>query len=113
MRRVWQILVLGLALAGCNINLDPNVATPNQVAIAVNAFNAAEVTGTNFLRFCKANPEQSVCTRARIHGIVVALRAGHIAENQLLADLESNSALPITLFQTLAATIATVRALNK
>ena len=49
MKKVLIGLVLALGLAGCNINLNPNVATPQDVVIAANAFDAAEATAANYL----------------------------------------------------------------
>lgn len=107
--RKWIIAgVLALGLSGCAGNFNPNVATPNQVVIAVNAYNAAVVAGTAYLRLplCGTPP----CRTQRLsQQVYTALKAGRVARNTLLADLQSNTTASITAVQALEAAYAVIQ----
>lgn len=102
-----------LGLAGC-ASINPNVASPNQVVVAVNAYDAAEVTGTNYLNLplCVTGGTQVCRTAALTNSVVTAIHTARPAKNQLLADLANNISAPITLFNTLTAAEATFQNLN-
>ena len=113
MKKVLIGLVLALGLAGCNINLNPNVATPQDVVIAANAFDAAEATAANYLTLPLCGTTAKVCrTQAISIQVASAVRAGRVARDQLLADVKANNPAPVSLFQTLSATVSTLQALN-
>ena len=108
---MWKFVVVGaaaLALAGCNSSLNPNVATPNQVVIGINAYNTAVVTGTAYLRLplCGTPPCR---TQALSQEVYTALKSGRAARNVLLADLRANVAAPVTAIQTLQAAYAVLQ----
>lgn len=100
-------LLVAVMLTGATsqCNLDPNVATPNQVVIAINAYNTAVGTGTAYLHLplCSATVSNPCRTAVLSQQVYTALRAGRSARNTLLADLQSNSSVPVTLIQTLQA----------
>ena len=105
---------LALALAGCNVN--PNVATPNQVVIAVNAYNAAVATGRNYLALplCPATVTTATAacrTQGLSQSVYSALKAGRAARTELLADLASNTTASITTMQTLEAAYSVIQSL--
>lgn len=109
MRKFLVAAGLALTLAGC----DPNVATPNQVLIAVNAYNTAVVSGTVYLKLplCAAAQPAPCRTQALSQSVYTALRSGRAARGTLLADLAANTTVPITLIQTLQAAYAVLSAL--
>lgn len=102
---------LALALAGCNV--DPNVATPNQAVIAINAYNAAVVTGTTYLKLplCPAVPVPPCRTQALSQQVYSSLRAGRVARTQLLTALTNNQSAPITAIQTLEAAYSVIQSI--
>ncbi len=112
MNKLWAITLLGLA--GCNVNINPNVATPNQVIIAANAYNAAEVSATNYLRLplCGVEVKTTCRTQAISQSIVNAVRAGRTARRAVLADLQTNTTIPLTLLQTLSAAVVTMQSVG-
>lgn len=97
-----------LALGGC-ATLNPNVATPNQALIAVNAYNTAVASGTAYLRLALCTGNNVPCrTAALSQSVYTALRSGRAARAAILADLQTNTTAPITLIQTLQAAAATI-----
>ena len=113
MKKVLIGLVLALGLAGCNINLNPNVATPQDVVIAANAFDAAEATAANYLTLPLCGSVAKVCrTQASDPGRHGTVRAGRAARDQLLADINSSTPIPVTLLQALTTTVSTLQSLN-
>ena len=97
-------VIAALGLSGC----DPNVATPNQVAIAVNAYNAAVATGTAYLKLplCGSPPCR---TAALSQTVYTSLKSGRVARTQLLAALAANQSAPITAIQALQAAQAVIQ----
>ncbi len=113
MKKVLIGLVLALGLAGCNINLNPNVATPQDVVIAANAFDAAEATAANYLSLPLCGGAYKVCRDAALSKKVAStVRAGRAARDQLLADINSSTPIPVTLLQALTTTVSTLQSLN-
>lgn len=105
------VFVIGLVvmLAGCN-SIDPNVATPNQVVLGVNAYNTAVATGTAYLKLpvCSATVSAPCRTKALSRSVYTALKSGRAARAQLLTALENNQTAPITALQALQAAYAVV-----
>ena len=106
------MIPLVVALAGCNpFGLNPNLVTPTQADIAINAFDGLEATGTNYLELpvCGSAP----CRSQKVSvSIAAAVRSGRTARDQIDADLKANIAVPITLVQTLQTVVATLQTLN-
>ena len=107
---MWKFMLAGVVavgLAGCNP--DPNVATPNQALIAVNAYNAAVATGTVYLKRPLCPTAAPICrTKALSQQVYTALRAGRAARGQILSALAANQAAPITAIQALEAAYSVV-----
>lgn len=111
MRRLLAIAALATTLAGCNP--DPNVATPNQVVIAINAYNAAVATGKNYLRLplCSTTVAVVCRTQALSQQVYTALKSGRAARTQLLAALSASAATPITAIQALEAAYSVIQSI--
>lgn len=106
MRKLALLTALGLSACA---TLDPNVVTPNQALIAVNAYNTAVASGTAYLRLPLCVTNNAPCrTQALSQSVYTALRAGRSARLAILADLQTNTTAPITLVQTLQAAAATI-----
>ena len=102
------IATLALGLAACN--LDPTVATPNQEVIAINAYNAAVATGTQYLKLPVCNPAPAPCrTQALSRQVYTALRTGRAARMQLLTALAANQAAPLTAVGALQAAYTVIQ----
>lgn len=117
-RKLWftipgLVVALCLTAATSECNLDPNVATPNQVVIAVNAYNTAVGTGTAYLHLpvCSTTVASPCRTQALSQSVYSALRGGRAARATLLADLANNSSVPITAIQALQAAYAVLSSL--
>lgn len=111
MKKFVVAIGLGLALTGCNVN--PNVATPNQVVIAVNAYNAAVATGTTYLKLplCAPVPAPPCRTQGLSQQVYSSLKAGRAARTQLLAALANNQSAPITAIQALEAAYSVIQSI--
>ena len=111
-RNLFALLVVA-GVSACSGTLNPTVATPSQVAVAINAFDAAEITATNYLTLplC-ATGGPKVCRTAPIStSITTAVRAGIAARNALTADLQTNASAPITALEALNAAVSTISTL--
>jgi len=99
---------LALGLAACNI--DPNVATPNQEVIAVNAYNAAVAAGTQYLGLPLCGSASSPCrTQTLSQQVYTALKAGRVARKQILTALAANQAAPLTAIGALQAAATVIQ----
>ena len=107
MLRKLTLLCAVLALSGC---ANPTVATPNQVVIAVNAFDAAEVGATAYLKLPLCGT--GVCrTAAASKTVAASVRAGIVLRDKLQAEITSNgSAIPLTELDALAVATSTLLA---
>jgi hypothetical protein len=116
MRKVYTILglvvALGLTGATANCNLDPNVATANQAVIAINTYNAAVATGTNYLRLPLCPTAAPVCrTQALSQSVYSALKSGRAARTQLITALAADQSAPITAIQALEAAYSVIQSI--
>ena len=104
-------LATSLALSGCNP--DPNVATPNQVIVGINAYNAGVATARAYLALplCSATVGAPCRTQALSQSVYTALVSARAAETQLLAALKANATVPITAVQALQAAYAVIQAI--
>ena len=110
MRTCLFVVVLALApmLGGCATiqNIESAISfatgasvTPQQVVIAINAFDAVEGTATVYLRlpYCGA-PAALVCKDKATAGTIITwVRAGRVDRNTLKAALRANPAANLTL----------------
>ena len=111
-----MLILPALLVAGCStLNFNPSVATPGQIIVAVNAFDASEATATNYLTLpdC-AKTAAKVCRSASVTATVAkAVKDGRAARDQLMADVQANTSAPITLMQALSASVATLQQVNQ
>ena len=113
MKKILVVMGFAACLGACS-SANPTIATPNQVVLAVNAYDAAVATAKNYLALgvCSAVVNAPCRTLAMSTAIVSAVLSGRAAKNSLVADLQANTTIPITLFQTLTAAAATINQLN-
>jgi hypothetical protein len=110
------IIPLLIALGGCaTIKTDWAIitgatASPTQIIVAANAFDAGEASATQYLLFCKVNTALSGCALKTRQTVVAAVRAGRVARNQLEPYITSGAAGPVALYNTLVATVTTLNA---
>lgn len=111
MRTFIILAAAGLALAGCNVN--PNVATPNEVYAAGNAWYAAQVAGNTYMRLpvCSATVPAPCRTKAMTITVYSDLTKGNGLAQTVLADVNAGTPVPLTLVQTLSAIITTMQSL--
>lgn len=115
MKRILLVLSLSLALAGCaTLQTTWNVltgvsASPTQILVAANAYDAGEASATQYLLYCKANPVVSYCARATRVAVISAVRAGRVTRNQLEPYIVSGTAGPVALYNALIATVTALQ----
>lgn len=115
-KRILAIAALALSLGGCaSLTKTWNViagtsASPTQIIVAANAFDAGEASATQYLLFCKATvPAPSYCALSTRKSVVSAVRAGRAARDQLEPYIVSGAAGPIALYNTFVAAISTLQ----
>lgn len=110
------VIALALGLGACStLQTDWQIvsgasASPTQIIVASNAFDAAEGSATQYLLYCKANKAAPACALATRKKVVAAVRAGRTARNQLEPYITSGTAGPLTIYNTLIATVQTLQA---
>ncbi len=96
MRKLLLAGVAALSLAGCAslqtvYDTVTGVSIPMpSVFVALNSFDAAEVTATQYLRYCKGHRADSACAPSALAGTVKAVRAGRVARNSLEGYIQQN-----------------------
>jgi len=120
MKKLLLVVILALPLGACgtlqnvwNIVTGASV-TPNQAYIAANAFDAVEVTATNYLKLpaCGSAGASSLCrTQAAVNTIVPAIRSGRVARNNLEAAVTGANGAPVSasLYTALTAQTSTLQ----
>jgi hypothetical protein len=121
MKKLLAIALLTLTLGGCATQFGTRVETawqvitqtsvsPTQIVIAGNAFDAVEVTATNYLVYCKQNvnpqPQCALVTRQRV---ISSVRAGRVARDALEPYVVSGKAGPIVIYNSLIEAIKAVK----
>lgn len=104
MRKLLILAATGLALAGCNTNLNPNVATPAQAGAWLGTYNIAVAGARAYLAspLCVTkSTAQPLCQE--VYSSLVAARA---ARKQISAALAANQSAPITAVQAIEAAYA-------
>ena len=109
MKRLLLLAGFAAALAGCNV--DPNVATPNQEIIAINAYNAAVSTATVYLKqpLCSTTVTFPCRTQALSQSVYTALKSGRAARKTLLANLSAGTPASLTALQALEAAYSVIQ----
>jgi hypothetical protein len=117
MKRLVLVAALALSLAGCaSFQTAWSVVTgasasPTQIIVAANAFDAGEASATQYLLYCKATvPAPSYCALATRRSLVTAVRAGRAARNQLEPYIVSGAAGPAALYNSLVAAVTQIQA---
>lgn len=115
MRKLLLVIPLALSLGACaslqtTWNMITGVsASPTQIIVAANAFDAGEASATQYLLYCKANAAVSYCALKTRQAVVSAVRAGRTARNQLEPYIVSGTAGPVALYNTLVAAITSLQ----
>lgn len=117
------ILFLALSLAGCStLERLRNTAeavgeyrvTPQAVILASNAFDAAEITATNYLNLkrCKTSNVTFVCRNPTATALIIpAIRSGRVARDNLQQFLKDHpdELAPVTAYEKLTALTGTLK----
>lgn len=112
MRKLLLVGLLAGALGGCaTIKADWAIITgttvsPTQIIVAANAFDAGEASATQYLLYCKQNAVQAACALSTRKAVVLAVRSGRVARNQLEPYIVSGTAGPSAIYNTLVAIVA-------
>lgn len=109
MRKLLFASLAALALAGC-VDVNPDVATPNQMAIAINAYTTAGYAATIYLASpaCATPPADPLCQK-----VYTAMKSGRAASKQIRAALKANQTVPLSALQALQAAYAVIQSLPK
>ena len=95
MKKVFAIGLLALGLSACSTiaSLTGASLTTTQVYVAANAFDAAELTATNYLNLPKCGVGAPVVCRnqAAVPTLVAAVRGGYQARQTLVAACSAST----------------------
>lgn len=114
MKRLFLVITLALGLSGCAAlqkleaiytDISGSTISPQNVYIAVNAFDATKATATQYFTYCRANLAQAICSAANRRTVLKYVRAGTAARNQLETYLVAGTAAPAQIYQTLIAVV--------
>jgi len=114
MKKLVIALALAAALSGCaalqkleSVYQDVSGATvsPQTVYVAVNAFDAAKATATQYFNYCRTNLTMPICSANNRRTVLKYVRAGTAARNQLETYLQAGSSAPSAIFNTLKAAL--------
>ena len=98
MKKIILAGALALGLSGCAAwnAITSASLTITQVYVTANAFDAAEVTATNYLKLpvCAAGGPTVCRNPAATGGLVSAVRAGYQARQSLVASCEASTTAP-------------------
>lgn len=118
--RILGVIALACAITSCSTlaKIEATKITPTQVHIAAQAFDAIEITATNYVRLptCKAGQtfiKNACSTRAAIARLVPAIHAGRTDRDNLEAYIKTNPSGGIGasgLYSALTAAVATIKA---
>lgn len=121
MKRIVLVALLALAipLASCaSLTKTYDIITgatvsPAAVIVIGNAFDALEVTATNYLVFCRSNRTSPACSGyvAARKQILPAVRSGRVARNNLEAFMAANPGAlgPSGLYNAVVASVNTLQ----
>lgn len=114
MKRFAILLVVALSLGGCAAlqkleaiytDVSGSTISPQNVYIAVNAFDATKATATSYFIYCRAHLATAVCSPANRRTVLKYVRSGTAARNQLETYLTAGTAAPTQIYQTLIAAV--------
>lgn len=97
MNKLIITAVIALSLASCaKLNaayqaVSSSNVPPKAIYVAISTFDAAKVTGTNYLHYCAPKPSPVGCNDAVIRGkLIPAINKGTVARNDLKAFVRSH-----------------------
>jgi hypothetical protein len=113
------VLTGGLALSGCNTisnlyTIASGSASPSQVYVAANAFDAVEGTATQYLRLPLCPQSQPVCrTKTTSQVVYNNVKTARAARNALEAYMTANpgAPVPVSNYNILVTALQTLNAL--
>lgn len=113
MNKLWLLALL--ALGGCSALTDLTSAslTTTQVYIAANAFDAAEVTATQYLGLLACGGAAMVCrSPSAVAAIVPAVRAGYKARQALVSACAASTTATacVSAYTTVTTAVTTLQA---
>ena len=118
MKKLLLMIPLALSLGACaSLDTAWNVitgvsASPQQIVVAANAFDAGEASATQYLLYCKATvPAPSYCALATRQSVVKAVRTARAARNALEPYIVSGTAGPSALYNALIAAVTQLQSL--
>lgn len=101
-----------VALGGCStVGTVLGTKVPaKSVYVAANAFDAAEATGTTYLRYCTPKVQPAGCSNAAIQQMIPAIRAGRTARNNAEAAVTAanGDAIDASLYTALTTATGTL-----
>ena len=89
MKKFLLVFALGFSLTACAQitstwdRLTSAQVSPTAVYVAANAFDAVEITATNYLKLCRTSPSNVTCSSRAIATIIPAVRSGRVARTNL------------------------------
>jgi hypothetical protein len=92
MKRMFFIAAALCLLTACSTwtKLTEATVSPTTVVVAVNAFDAAKATATNYITYCTPNPAPVGCSESAIVKLIPAVRSGTEARNSLKDFLKTH-----------------------
>lgn len=120
MKKLFIGLLLVVSLGGCaNFQnaygiLSGTTVSPTAVYVARNSFDAAEVSATNYIVFCKVHPATYGCSKVAIAKLIPAVRSGRVARNNLTQFQRDNPGQlgPAGLYNALNAATNTIQQIS-
>jgi len=106
MKKIFALLVVGLALSGCAefdtlTTAITSSVTPTEAIVAANAFDAAESGATAYLVYCKSNKTDANCSSTNRRSVISYTRQGRAARNQVETYVQSSTTIPSAIYNTL------------
>lgn len=97
MKKIIVAIAIAASLSSCaklqtvySAIITSNVP-PKAIYVAINSFDAAKATATNYLRMCAPNPAPSICDDKLIRTkLVPAIQKGTVARDDLRALVKSH-----------------------
>lgn len=112
MRKLLLVVAAALALAGC-ASLNPNIATSNQVELAINAYDVAAVSLKTYIRLPLCTVAAAPCqNKVLAQKAYTALVAGRAAKKQIADAVALDVSAPITALQALQAAVSVAQAIR-
>ena len=121
MKKLLISFAVVLSLAGCASlqsaydTLNGTTVSPTAVYVAANAFDAVEVTATNYLKLKKCSATSGPVCRSptATAQIIPAVRAGRVARTNLEAFMAQNPGAlgPVGLYNALTTATSTLQAI--